>query len=166
MKRLLILFLFSFSTLGHCRALDNTGMVPLLTFGTGIFNTFKTPKTMQFQMEYRTALSIAMARPFIGMFTTTKFNYYLYAGIGWDLHFSKYLVVTPSFAPGIYFQGHDKNLGYPLEFRTSLEVAYKFPSKARLGVQFYHISNASIGEKNPGEESLIFFYSIPITKGI
>ncbi len=147
------------------RALDNTGMVPLLSVGVGAFNVLKNPVVPQFQLEYRTALSIIMARPFFGAFTTTDLNLYLYAGIGWDLHFSKRIVVTPSFAPGLYLQGHGKHLGYPLEFRTCMEAAYKFDNKARLGVQFYHISNASIGEVNPGAESLILFYSFPIKCG-
>ena len=149
----------------YSRALDNTGMVPLLSLGVGAFNVCQRETTAQFQIEYRSALSFIKARPFIGAFTTTKSNFYLYGGLGWDLHFSKYLVVTPSFAPGLYLHGNDKKLGYPLEFRTSLEVAYKFKNKARLGLQFYHISNASIGEHNPGAESLMLFYSIPLTGG-
>lgn len=163
-RKLTSLFLLSCSLL-YCRALDNTGMVPLLSFGVGAFNVLKTPKSAQFQLEYKTALSLIMARPFIGMFTTTRLNYFLYAGIGWDLHFSKRLVVIPSFAPGVYFQGKDKDLGYPLEFRTCLEVAYKFDNKARLGIQFYHISNASIGSRNPGEESLMIYYALPLQGG-
>lgn len=147
------------------RALDNKGMVPLLSLGAGAFNALKTNVVPQFQIEYRTALSIIMARPFFGAFTTTDFNFYLYAGIGWDLHFSKHIVVNGSFAPGLYLQGHGKNLGYPLEFRTAIELAYKFENKARLGVQFSHISNASIVKRNPGAESLILFYSIPIKNG-
>ncbi|MCF7806639.1 MAG: acyloxyacyl hydrolase [Simkaniaceae bacterium] len=165
-KYLFVLLLAILPHVCHARALDNTGMVPLLSFGGGIFNAFKTPKSGEFQIQYTTALSIAMARPFIGAFTSTRANFYLYAGIGWDLHFSKRLVITPSFAPGVYFQGHDKDLGYPLEFRTCLDIAYKFDNKARLGMQFYHLSNASISQKNPGTECLIFFYSIPINNGI
>ena len=137
-------------------------MVPLLSLGAGGFNVLKTRVVPQFQIEYRAALSVAMARPFVGAFTTSDLNFYLYAGIGWDLHFSKRIVLTPSFAPGLYLQGHGKRLGYPLEFRTSMELAYKFDNKARLGLQFYHLSNASIGKTNPGTESLLLFYSIPL----
>jgi lipid A 3-O-deacylase len=144
------------------KALDNTGMVPLLSFGGGIFNVQREKRTAQFQLEYKFAKAFLMARPQIGAFMTSKAAFYLYAGIGWDLHFSKYIVITPSFSPGVYFQGNDKNLGYPIEFRTCLEAAYKFKNKGRLGAQFYHLSNASLSSRNPGEESLIFFYSMPL----
>ena len=164
MIRTLIALSLLVSTSCTARALSNKGMVPLVTFGTGIYNVIKTPKSAQFQFEYRTALSVALARPFIGTFITSRAAFYLYAGIGWDLHFSRYLVVTPSFAPGLYLKGKDKDLGFPLEFRTCLDVAYKFPNKGRLGLQFYHLSNASIGEKNPGSESLVLYYALPLGK--
>ena len=143
-------------------ALDNTGMVPLLSFGLGSFNVQRDNRTAEFQIEYKFAKSIFMARPMIGAFTTSKAAFYIYTGIGWDLHLSRYLVLTPSFAPGLYFQGNDKNLGYPIEFRTCMELAYKFKNKGRLGAMFYHLSNASISRRNPGEESLLLFYSLPL----
>ena len=146
----------------QAKALDNTGMVPLLSLAVGSFNVQRENRTAQFQIEYKTALSLFMARPMIGAFMTSKAAAYIYAGIGWDLHFSRYLVINLSFAPGVYFQGNDKNLGYPLEFRTAFEAAYKFENKARLGLQFYHLSNASLSSRNPGEESLLFYYSIPL----
>jgi lipid A 3-O-deacylase len=160
-----LLWILLFPAIVSARALDNTGMVPLLSVGVGAFNVLKTRVVPEFQMEYRTALSIIMARPFFGAFTTSDLNFYLYAGIGWDLHFSKRIVLTPSFAPGLYLPGHGKNLGYPLEFRTSMELAYKFDNKSRLGIQFYHLSNASISSRNPGTEALLIFYSIPIKNG-
>ncbi len=162
-------FFFSFITFFSlfngalsAKALDNSGMVPLLSFGAGVFNIQREKRTAQFQLEYKFAVDFLMARPMIGAFMTTRSAFYLYAGIGWDLHFSKKIVLTPSFAPGVYFQGNDKNLGYPIEFRTCLELAYKLENKGRIGAQFYHLSNASLSHRNPGEESLVFFYAYPL----
>jgi hypothetical protein len=164
MRFFYILFIFLLLEVkpGFSKALDNQGMVPLLSLAIGSYNVQRDKRTAQFQLEYKFDKAFFMARPMIGAFMTSKSAFYLYAGIGWDLHFSKYIVVTPSFAPGIYFQGNDKNLGYPLEFRTCLEAAYKFKNKARLGAQFYHLSNASLSNRNPGEESLLLFYSFPL----
>lgn len=160
----LVTTIILFSNISPCfsKALDNKGMVPLLSLGAGSYNVQRDKRTAQFQMEYRFAVDFLLARPIIGAFITSKSAFYLYAGIGWDLHLSRFLVLTPSFSPGVYFQGNDKNLGYPLEFRTCLELAYKFKNKARLGVEFYHLSNASLSNRNPGEESLVLFYSIPL----
>ncbi len=157
--------IISLTKQGFSKALDNSGMVPLLSFGIGSFNVQRERRTAEFQIEYKFAKSLFMARPMIGAFMTSKSAFYVYTGIGWDLHFSRYLVLTPSFAPGLYFQGNDKNLGYPLEFRTCMELSYKFKNKARIGAMFYHLSNASISKRNPGEESLILFYAIPLTYG-
>ena len=161
MKLLILIFSLLLSPL-YPRALDNSGMVPLLIVGGGSFDTLHDHTSPQLQLEYRSTLSIAKARPFIGALTTSPTNYYFYAGIGWDLHFSSKIVLTPSFAPGYYIQGSGKDLGHPIEFRSAIELAYKFENKARLGLQFYHLSNASLGEKNPGEESLVLTYGFPL----
>jgi hypothetical protein len=95
---------------------------------------------------------------------TEKGTLYVCGGLGWDIFLGKHFVLTPSFAPGLYSKGGGKSLHYPLEFRSSIELAYIFKDKARAGAQFYHISNASLGHKNPGTECLIFFYSFPIRR--
>jgi hypothetical protein len=33
---------------------------------------------------------------------------------------------------------------------------------SRVGFSFHHVSNAGLDDRNPGEESLLFIYSIPI----
>jgi lipid A 3-O-deacylase len=135
---------------------------PLLQVGVGIFNVHRVKKRqVQAQIEYKWRPPVYTLRPLIGVMATQKESVYVYGGVGLDLFINHRLVVTPSFAPGIYYRGHGKNLGYPLEFRSSLEVAAVFKTQARFGLQFYHISNASLGHKNPGEESLVLFLSIP-----
>jgi len=103
-------------------------------------------------------------RPLAAFTCTDRGSYYFCAGAGLDIFLGKHLVLTPSFAPGIYFKGNKgKELGSILEFRSSIELSAQLPNKARLGAQYYHISNASLGFKNPGSESLIIFYAIPLS---
>ena len=73
---------------------------------------------------------------------------------------SKYFF-TPSFGAGIYNDGSGKKLGNDLQFRTSVEVSYELQNKNRIGISFSHISNANLGDKNPGVEILSFSYHIP-----
>ena len=68
---------------------------------------------------------------------------------------------TPSFGAGIYDDGSGKKLGNDLQFRTALELSYELKNKNRIGISFSHISNANIGDKNPGVEILSFSYQIP-----
>lgn len=137
---------------------------PLLSLGAGIFNVDQEARRLQLQAEYRSKCFYRNLRYLAGVFVTQNASLYVCAGLAYDIYFGKRFVVTPSFAPGVYFRGNGKDLGYPLEFRSSMEVAYVLNHKGRIGAQFYHISNASLGYKNPGEESLIFFYSIPLGK--
>ena len=69
---------------------------------------------------------------------------------------------TPSFGAGFYDNGSGKNLGNDLQFRTSLELSYKLKSNNRVGISISHISNANLGDKNPGVEILSISYHIPL----
>ena len=122
-------------------------------------------KTMVYQAEYRFNAEIYrkghfLLRPLAEVMATGTGSSYFYGGIAFDFIF-KHFAFTPSFAPGIYFKGGGKDLYYPLEFRSTFEMAGILSNKGRLGFQFYHISNASLGRKNPGTECLVFFYAIP-----
>jgi len=55
-----------------------------------------------------------------------------------------------------------RELGGPIEFKSGGEFAYRFDNDARLGLLFDHISNAGIYKKNPGVESALLVYSIPL----
>lgn len=136
----------------------------LLSFGVGIFDVCKDNRVAMFQLEYKSGSDLRNWRPLIGAFMNTDKGVYIYGGIGYDIFIGrqKKIVITPSFAPGYYWRGGGKRLGFPLEFRSCLEVAYQMKHKGRLGAEFYHISNASIGYKNPGAEALVFFYSLPL----
>ena len=43
-------------------------------------------------------------------------------------------------------------MGNKLEFRTTLELSYQLNNDDRIGFSLGHISNANIGNKNPGVE--------------
>jgi hypothetical protein len=68
----------------------------------------------------------------------------------------------PTFAVTYYEQGDGKDLGHELEFRSGLEVFCRWGSGSSLGLEFYHLSNASISDVNPGSNSLWVVYSFPL----
>ena len=74
----------------------------------------------------------------------------------WNYALSDKLKFTPSFAPGIYHEGDGKDLGHILEFKTEVQVSYSFSESTNLGMSYNHISNASLGDKNPGANSYMF----------
>lgn len=156
----LLLILTGFSTL------EARDYPELLSVGAGVFNFKLHPcnnKTYLLQAEYKWSICNTLFRPQIGVFTGGFKSYFLYAGIAFDLFVTDHFVITPSFSPGYYhFQNGGRNLGYPVEFRSCLELAWNFTCHQRLGVQVYHLSNASIGKKNPGVNCLTAFFSFPL----
>ena len=93
--------------------------------------------------------------PITGGFLTAKNAFYLYSGVQaeYDLGF---LTITPSFAPGYYNYGDGKDLGYPLEFKSEIQMTFNLSDSTNLGMSYNHISNASLGSKNPGANSYMF----------
>ena len=135
----------------------------LLSLGVGTFDTLRPKERMlQFQAEYKWSASWHGIQPIACGMVTQKGSLYFCFGACYDIYLTSFLVLTPSFAPGVYFKLGGKELGYPLEFRSSISLAAEFSNCNRLGLQFYHISNAKLGFKNPGEESLVLFYSFAI----
>ncbi len=138
----------------------------LIYFGAGIFNVMRNQKAANFQLELRSNFPIyskgpLFIRPLVGGMGTTRGSGYIYGGIAFDIFLTPSCVFTPSFAPGIYFKGSGMDLGFPLEFRSAVELTYRTKKLSRFGAMFYHMSNASIGHKNPGTECLVFFYGVP-----
>ena len=68
---------------------------------------------------------------------------------------------TPSFGVGYYEDGDGKKLGNIIEFRTTLEFSYQLIKNDRVGISLGHISNANIGNKNPGAEIISISYQKP-----
>ena len=86
---------------------------------------------------------------------------YYSAGILKDLYLSKSIIFTPSFGVGVYNQsGGEVILGDPVEFRSAIKLSYEVQDRSRIGIRFGHVSNAGLGETNPGSEFISIIYSI------
>ena len=66
------------------------------------------------------------------------------------------LNVIPSFTPGIYEQGDGKDLGHIIEFKSEVQLSLDLPKDSQFGFSYNHLSNASLGDKNPGANSYMF----------
>tara|TARA_B100001123_G_C15064165_1_gene928828 strand:+ start:390 stop:917 length:528 start_codon:yes stop_codon:yes gene_type:complete len=90
--------------------------------------------------------------PITGGFFTEKNAFYFYTGAQaeYDLGF---ITITPSFAPGYYNYGKGKDLGFPIEFKSEVQISLNFSDNTQFGMSYNHISNASLGSKNPGANS-------------
>jgi len=84
-----------------------------------------------------------------------------FAGVLVDIPLFNQIYITPSFAPGLYYDGSGKELHYTLEFRSQIEISWRFASGHRIGASFNHISNANLGDDNPGVESAALTWIVP-----
>lgn len=133
-----------------------------LSFGAGYYDINDNMDAGEFRIEYRGSTKFWIFKPFAGAMATTDSAFYGYGGVLTDVYFGKRFVLTPSFAAGLYADGDGKDLGHVVEFRSGIEASWRFDSRARLGVLFYHISNASLDDNNPGTEVLSLTYSLPL----
>ena len=93
--------------------------------------------------------------PITGGFVTENSAAYIYTGIEWNVDMGG-MIFTPSFAPGLYHEGDGKDLAHVLEFKSEVQLSYIFSNKTSFGVSYNHVSNASLGDKNPGANSYVF----------
>ena len=93
--------------------------------------------------------------PVTGTMITESNSLFLYTGVQAEYDLGK-LKFTPSFTPGYYHEGDGKDLGYPLEFKSEVQLSLDLSEDSNFGISYNHISNASLGDKNPGANSYMF----------
>jgi len=151
-------------------------------FGLGLFDIkldgSEKNQAIDLRYEYRSDTTLFdigpkednffFLKPFFGVEYTDDSASYFLTGIYvednlgelFEGNKSKYFF-TPSFGFGLFDDGSGKKLGNDVQFRTSLEISYELQNNNRIGISFSHISNANLGDKNPGVEILSFSYHIP-----
>ena len=93
--------------------------------------------------------------PVTGAMITADNATYFYTGVQANYKIGS-LNFTPSFSPGYYNQGDGKDLGHALEFKSELQLSLELPMDSQFGFSYNHLSNASLGSKNPGANSYMF----------
>jgi len=137
------------------------------TFSVGKFdhNDNKTDAGM-FQLDYdfdKTLFGspIGDFKPVVGFLVTDDNAKYGYAGVRLDYKLvNNSVLISPSFTPGVYGKGDGKDLGHSVEFKTQVRAALNLSPMSNIGISYSHISNASLGDKNPGANN----YSISFQK--
>ena len=157
---LLILFTTSFLTIFNSIADDSPNETEL-NFYTGLFDfSDDKQKAGLFGIEHQnedlfSKSILGKISPITGGFLTENNAFYLYTGVQAEYKLGS-LKITPSFAPGYYNYGNGKDLGYPLEFKSEIQVTLDLTEGSNFGMSYNHISNASLGSKNPGANSFMF----------
>ena len=93
--------------------------------------------------------------PITGALITSDNAAYIYTGVQAQYKIGA-INFTPSFTPGLYHEGDGKDLGHLIEFKSELQFSLDLSHNSELGFSYNHISNASLGDKNPGANSYMF----------
>ena len=93
--------------------------------------------------------------PITGALITSDSAGYIYTGVQAQYKIG-ILNITPSFTPGLYHEGDGKDLGHMLEFKSEVQLSLDLSKNTELGFSYNHLSNASLGDKNPGANSYMF----------
>ena len=95
---------------------------------------------------------LGILSPITGAMITADNAAYFYTGVQAQYKIGK-INLTPSFTPGIYEKGNGKDLGHAIEFKSEVQLSLNLHEKSQFGMSYNHISNASLGDKNPGANS-------------
>ncbi len=134
----------------------------LLAFAIGVYDINDNEGAGEFRLEWRGRAWRWRLRPLAGVMASSDAAIYAYGGLAADFDLGRRVVLTPSLAAGLYQDGGGKDLGSVIEFRSAIELAWKFDGGARLGLMFYHLSNAGLSDNNPGTEVLSLGYAVPL----
>lgn len=154
--------------LGSQITLGSPAEGPSIATAAGVFDITPDKKkslaarNAQLQGEYRFGDVAWIIAPFVGLMGTSAGGFYGYGGFGFDINFGGNWVLTPTFAGGYWYRGSGFNLGSWWEFRSGAEFDYRFQNQSRLGIAFYHMSDAGLTKENPGEEALLLVYTVPL----
>ena len=156
-----LLFLFSFLNLSYSEEKNENFNDHELNFYTGMFDfSDHGQRAALFGFEHQNENLVrdsflGKISPVTGFMLTENSATYAYTGIQAQYNLGK-LKVLPSFTPGLYGQGDGKDLGHVIEFKSELQFTLDIFANSELGFSYNHISNASLGEKNPGANSYMF----------
>ena len=161
-KKFSLSILFVFFTISiNAEELKNTNQSNQLNVYTGMFDFSDDGKSsvlvgFQHQNEnLNRDTFLGNLSPITGALITADSAGYIYSGVQAQYKIGA-LNVTPSFTPGLYHEGDGKDLGHILEFKSEIQISLNLFQNAELGFSYNHLSNASLGDKNPGANSYMF----------
>jgi hypothetical protein len=133
-----------------------------LVAGVGASHLRRFDRSTTVRFEYRHAPVLPWrVQPFVGVDAGEDRSVYVFAGVLRSVALGSRLQFTPSVGAGHFTEG-EFVLGYPLEFRSGLELSARLADALSIGVAVHHVSNGGLGRLNPGSEQIVVFSSVAL----
>ena len=155
MKKLILAFIFT-SIVSTCYSRGLTMSSGILDYSDDQKRSGFVDATFVFANESNNRFFGKFA-PITGAMITQDDATMLYAGVKGNFTLGNFFI-SPSFSPGYYDMGNGKDLGSFLEFKSQINFGWQLRDKSNLGLSYSHISNADLGNKNPGANNLAFTF--------
>ena len=154
MKKITLILAFAATTSFNTYA-DTLGFA----VGSYDFDGAHSATDFRVDYEYDTSVWLSDLKPWLGVQATTDGTVWLGGGLLYDWQFAENWHLKPGLGVGYYSRGSsDLDLGYPVEFRTQLEIAREINAQNSLGLAVSHLSNAHLDNVNPGVETLSLYW--------
>lgn len=157
------------------------GTPDYLTIGGGGYDFDKddvSRESVDYRLEYEWGVSLLplitrnfnridptfQIHPTVGIEGNTHGALYGNGGINMDVLFLRHGILTWGEAVGAFDTGNDpRPMGAILEFRSQLELGWRFSDNLRVTGFISHISNAHVLTDNPGAEIIGVYVHVPMT---
>ena len=155
----LVSFLISLSSIADDHEIDNNNTKFNIYSGMFDFSDDGKRSTLIGFQHQNTDLNkdtfLGNLSPITGLLFTSDNAAYIYTGVQAQYSIGA-LNIIPSFTPGFYNQGDGKDLGHAIEFKSEIQLSLDLSRDSQFGFSYNHLSNASLGDKNPGANSYMF----------
>jgi hypothetical protein len=131
---------------------------------TGIVGVFDEEAADNFfSIEARLRANWNGIRPWAGLTVVDNGAWFSGAGFIFEYAATDHLRLTGGTGPFYYSRGKaGDDLGLSLEFYSFAEASWAWANGSRIGLRLGHLSNAGLGRRNPGTETLSLIVSLPL----
>lgn len=161
-KVILISLTFFCATTVHALELSDR-----ISFGAGIYDAFHRAKALTGRVEFRSHLSPTKLEdlalnPILGIAVATNGATYAYTGARLEIPTVGSLRISLAAGFGGYTRGNGIDLGGAFIFHGGADITWQAFGNNRIGLGFWHLSNAYTQRINPGTEYLLANFEMPL----
>ena len=139
-------------------------LAPALAFHLGAAEIFDSDTHFAGWLDYEASRRYGPFVPLLRIGAAARGETYAAFGAALPVPLFAGFSFRPSFTAGFYEQGGRRgvNLGFPIEFQTTLALAWSPAPSWRVDLSLAHVSNSRLARRNIGTELIALGLSVPL----